>query len=136
MGEETIRDLARQERFELERRRLRYTTRLAARPETWRARARPLVAEMLLATAGQDEKAVCRALREGYPWGERKRHPYKIWRSECRLQRGLFPTKKPPPPPPGQLPLPGLTESPPETITTAPDAPGAYSPPIQKVLAL
>lgn len=55
----------------------------------WRDRARPIVAEVLRATAGQDEKAIRKALRDAYPFGPREHHPYKIWLDEVATQRGL-----------------------------------------------
>lgn len=56
---------------------------------SWRERARPIVARVLAATKGQDEKAIRKALREAYPFGPRAHHPYKIWLDEVALQRGL-----------------------------------------------
>jgi len=55
----------------------------------WRRAARPLVAQIIKETKGQDEKVVRKALREGYPWGEKAMYPYKIWRDEVRRQLGL-----------------------------------------------
>jgi hypothetical protein len=61
---------------------------------TWRQRARPIVAEVLAATAGQSERAIRAALRDAYPFGERRMHPYKAWLDEVRWQRGLRKPKK------------------------------------------
>lgn len=55
---------------------------------SWRDVARPIIAEVLRSTAGQDEKAIAKALRDAYPFGERRHHPYKIWRDEIWRQRG------------------------------------------------
>jgi hypothetical protein len=55
---------------------------------SWRDRARPIVAEVLRATSGQDEAAIRKALRDAYPFGQREHHPYKIWLDEIRRQRG------------------------------------------------
>ena len=54
----------------------------------WRDRCRPIVAEIIKAWNGKDEKELRRALYEAYPFGERKRHPYKIWLNEIQLQLG------------------------------------------------
>ena len=55
---------------------------------TWREVAAPIIAAVLAETAGQDEKAVGKALRAAYPFGERRHHPYKVWCSEVDRQRG------------------------------------------------
>jgi hypothetical protein len=55
----------------------------------WRKQAAPIIAEVLKETAGQDEKAIREALKEVYPFGPRKYHPYVIWRDEVARQRGL-----------------------------------------------
>lgn len=56
---------------------------------TWRDRARPIIARVLTETVGQSEPEIKRALRAAYPFGERANHPYQIWLSEIRIQRGL-----------------------------------------------
>jgi hypothetical protein len=57
----------------------------------WRTRARSLVAAVLEETKGQDERAVRKALRDAYPFGERAHYPYKVWCDEVRRARsGLF----------------------------------------------
>lgn len=56
---------------------------------TWRDRARPIVARVLAATQGMDERTIRRALRAAYPFGWRANHPYKIWLDEVATQRGL-----------------------------------------------
>lgn len=53
---------------------------------SWRDRARPIIAAVLAENQGADEKTIRKALREAYPWGERKYHPYKIWCSEVKNQ--------------------------------------------------
>lgn len=60
----------------------------------WRERARPIVEQVLKETAGKTEKEIRKALREAYPFGQRKHHPYKIWLDEIAVQRGK---KKPKP---------------------------------------
>lgn len=56
--------------------------------KTWRDSARPIIQEVLKATAGMEEKEIKKALREAYPFGERAYHPYKIWCDEIKVQRG------------------------------------------------
>lgn len=56
---------------------------------SWRDYARPIITQVLKETKGQDEKAIRKALKEAYPFGERKYHPYKIWLDEIKVQRGL-----------------------------------------------
>lgn len=46
---------------------------------TWRDIAKPIIAGVLAANAGADDKTIRRALRDAYPWGERAMHPYKVW---------------------------------------------------------
>lgn len=59
--------------------------------KTWRDSAKPIIAEVIKAHVGQDIKVIKKALREAYPFGERKYHPYKIWNDEVKGQLG---TKK------------------------------------------
>lgn len=54
----------------------------------WRRRAAPIVAQILRETKGQSEEKIRKALREAYPFGERRYHPYKIWLDEIQRQRG------------------------------------------------
>lgn len=54
----------------------------------WREKAAPLIAQVLKATSGQDERTIQRALTDAYPFGERKSWPYKAWLNEVRAQRG------------------------------------------------
>ena len=56
---------------------------------TWRERCRGIIRQVLGETKGQDEKAIRRALREAYPFGERAMFPYKAWLREIREQRGM-----------------------------------------------
>lgn len=53
----------------------------------WRDRAGPIIARVLKETRGKSEKEIRAALREAYPFGERKYHPYKIWLDEIKRQR-------------------------------------------------
>lgn len=56
--------------------------------DTWRHSARPIIAQVIAANKGKEEKEIRKALRDAYPWGERKYHPYKIWCDEVRVQLG------------------------------------------------
>jgi len=56
---------------------------------SWQERAAPVIAAVLAATAGQDEKIVRKGLRDAYPFGERAYHPYKVWLNEVARQRGV-----------------------------------------------
>lgn len=55
----------------------------------WRERARPVIRRVIAENGMTDEKVLRRALREAYPFGERRYHPYKIWCSEVRRQLGM-----------------------------------------------
>jgi len=55
---------------------------------TWRERAAPIIAEVIRRVGRNDPEALRAAIREAYPWGERKRHPYKAWCKEVRHQLG------------------------------------------------
>lgn len=55
----------------------------------WRTKARELVAEVLQQTKGDDDGAVRRALREAYPFGNRRYWPYKVWLDEIHRQRQI-----------------------------------------------
>ena len=57
----------------------------------WRKHCGPIIHKVLEETKGQDEKVIRKALKEAYPFGMRKYHPYKIWLDEIKAQRG---TKK------------------------------------------
>jgi len=55
---------------------------------TWREHARPIIAKTLRDNKGKSEKEIRKALRDAYPYGQRKHHPYKIWCDEIKVQRG------------------------------------------------
>lgn len=55
---------------------------------SWRDRSEPIISKVLTETAGKSEKEIKKALFEAYPFGERRYHPYKIWLSEIKRQRG------------------------------------------------
>jgi len=51
---------------------------------SWRAKATPIILDVLERTRGQSEAAISAALYEAYPFGLRQYHPYKIWLDEIR----------------------------------------------------
>ena len=56
---------------------------------TWRRVAAPIIRRVLAEHAGESIAAIRRALRDAYPFGPMKYHPYKIWCDEIRVQLGL-----------------------------------------------
>jgi len=54
----------------------------------WRKKAAPIIAE-IMAKFPEDGPKQKKALRDAYPFGERKYHPYKIWCDEIKRQRGV-----------------------------------------------
>lgn len=57
----------------------------------WRAEAAEVISEVLDQcdwSTPENEKATRARLREAYPFGERKYHPYKIWLDEIARQMG------------------------------------------------
>jgi hypothetical protein len=84
----------------------------------WRDKARPVIAAVIARTGTDDPASLRRELLAAYPFGERCRHPYKIWRDEIRRQLAQGPPR--PPQPDGQLLLfspPPETTAETETIT-------------------
>lgn len=73
-------------------------------PKTWRDKCAPLIARVIHEHQGEDEGAIRAALREAYPFGERRMWPYKVWCSEVNYQLGK--RRKPPAPDSRQLELP------------------------------
>lgn len=63
----------------------------------WREYAAPIIHEVITRVGREDEKALRKALREAYPFGERRYHPYKIWCSEVNRQLGTPTPVKPDP---------------------------------------
>lgn len=55
---------------------------------TWREHCAPIIAKAIADNKGKDQKQIKKALKEAYPYGERARHPYKIWCSEVNRQMG------------------------------------------------
>jgi hypothetical protein len=69
---------------------------------SWRNASAPIIARVIAEVGKDDERALRRALREAYPWGERKMHPYKIWCDEIRRQLAGLQPSLPRQDPPGQ----------------------------------
>lgn len=68
---------------------------------SWRETSREIIYRVLTETKGQDEKAIRKALKDAYPFGERAMHPYKVWLDEIKVQRkkrtfGVRPDKQNP----------------------------------------
>lgn len=62
---------------------------------TWREISARIVYDVLEKTKGQEPKAIRKALKEAYPFGEREMHPYKVWLAEIKRQtRGKYSTRK------------------------------------------
>ena len=60
----------------------------------WRRGCAPIIKQVLIDTKDFPEKEINKALCDAYPFGEKKYYPYRIWRDEIKIQRGL---KEPPP---------------------------------------
>ena len=59
--------------------------------KTWRQSCSGLIAQVIREHKSLPLKDIKKALRNAYPFGQRKRHPYKIWCDEVSTQLG---TKK------------------------------------------
>jgi hypothetical protein len=80
---------------------------------TWRERAAPVIAEVIERVGIDDEVRLRKELRDAYPFGPRKYHPYKVWLDEIKFQLGekerrasgrpVGSTPEPPADLPGQL---------------------------------
>lgn len=55
---------------------------------SWRDRARPIIQKVFKEYPPGKERE--KALREAYPFGERKNFPYKAWLREIKVQKGLI----------------------------------------------
>ena len=60
---------------------------------TWREIAKPIIARVLQEYPGDSNEQKA-ALRESYPFGERRYWPYKVWLDEIQRQKGLKETKR------------------------------------------
>lgn len=56
---------------------------------TWRDHCAPIISRVLEETKGKEEKEIKKALKEAYPYGERRMWPYKVWLSEIKRQRKM-----------------------------------------------
>jgi hypothetical protein len=56
--------------------------------ESCRDRVRPIIAAVIDEHGVGDMPLLREKLREAFPFGERKYHPYKIWLDEIRVQLG------------------------------------------------
>ncbi len=54
----------------------------------WRNHARPIIAKVIAANPGMEEKALRKLISAEYPFGAREHHPYKIWCDEVSRQLG------------------------------------------------
>ena len=52
----------------------------------WRKHCAPIIDRVITETGTKDMKKLRKALKEAYPYGERKRWPYKVWLSEIKKQ--------------------------------------------------
>lgn len=62
---------------------------------SWRDKAAPIIRRVLSETEGQPEADRRRALREAYPFGEKKYHPYRVWLDEIHAQKNPRPPRPP-----------------------------------------
>jgi len=58
----------------------------------WRDRSAPIIADVIRRVGREDMRALRCALREAYPFGKRRYHPYSVWCSEVRRQLRTLPT--------------------------------------------
>ena len=54
--------------------------------KSWRDISRPIIAGVLADNYGKTDTETRRALRDAYPFGERKYEPYKVWLDEIKRQ--------------------------------------------------
>jgi hypothetical protein len=96
---------------------------------TWRNAAAPIIARVIREVGTDNLPALRRALREAYPWGEKRMRPYKVWCDEIRRQLAGAPppdTRRPAPVAPGQLEFPTDCE-PPASPAASPATMGGIS---------
>jgi hypothetical protein len=55
---------------------------------SWREDARPIIARVIAEVGTANKRRLRAALRDAYPWGKCKYHPYRIWCHEIRVQLG------------------------------------------------
>jgi len=61
---------------------------------SWREHCSPIIAEVIRRVGKSDMKALRKALKEAYPYGQRKYHPYKVWLDEIKRQLNPEPVKQ------------------------------------------
>lgn len=61
---------------------------LSGEAMTWRDKARPIIAAVLSDLSDEPEKVIRAALRDAYPFGPKRYHPYKVWCDEIKVQMG------------------------------------------------
>lgn len=59
-----------------------------SRPSQWRGKAAPVITQVVFRIGRGDPKALRRALRQAYPFGERRGWPYKAWLAEIHARVG------------------------------------------------
>jgi hypothetical protein len=67
-------------------------------PQTWREIAKPIIKKVLEETRGATPQEIKRAIKNAYPFAERKSWPYKVWLDEVRRQYHKRPPAKSRPP--------------------------------------
>lgn len=55
---------------------------------SWRNIAKPIIADVIRREGRADLHKLRKALRDAYPFGERRYHPYKVWCDEVKKQVG------------------------------------------------
>ncbi len=58
---------------------------------TWRDKAATVIFDVIRKNPGMEQKKLRKLISAAYPFGERKYHPYKIWRDEVNRQLGPQP---------------------------------------------
>ena len=58
---------------------------------SWRDKAYPIIRAVIDREGRDDMKKLRKALRDAYPFGERKYYPYKVWCDEVKRQVGTMP---------------------------------------------
>jgi hypothetical protein len=54
--------------------------------KSWRDHARPIIASVIAAYEGTEEKTLRKLISAEYPFGDRSNHPYKNWCDEVKRQ--------------------------------------------------
>jgi hypothetical protein len=56
---------------------------------TWREMSKKIIMNVIEREGRGDMKKLRKALRDAYPFGERRYHPYKVWCEEVRRHIGI-----------------------------------------------